>query len=209
MTKPDSDTRRYPGVYEVGRWVGGSAFRPGDDSDRIRLLLNPGGLNYAMINKTNTKKRGFSLVELVIVVVIIGVIAAIAVPRISRGAKGAGESALRGSLAAMRNSIDMYAAEHNGAYPGVDGLAATVVRQLTEKTDIAGVAGTDFGPYLRRMPPVPVGPNAAKATGILMALTGSTAVDEITDATLGWIYSHDSLANVCLDRRSDSCRTDP
>ena len=61
----------------------------------------------------NTRRSGFSLVELVIVVVIIGVIAAIAVPRISRGARGAGESALRGSLAGLRNSIDMYAAEYN------------------------------------------------------------------------------------------------
>lgn len=144
-----------------------------------------------MINIIKTKKRGFSLVELVIVVVIIGVIAAIAVPRISRGAKGAGESALRGSLAAMRNSIDMYAAEHNGAFPGADGVAATVVRQLTEKTDVAGVAGTEFGPYLRRMPPVPVGPNAAKATGILIGASTplSGDVDEATDATLGWVYN--------------------
>lgn len=181
-------------MYEVGRQAGGSTFRPGDDSDRIRLLLNPGGLEYAMINKTNTKKRGFSLVELVIVVVIIGVIAAIAVPRISRGAKGAGESALRGSLAAMRNAIDMYSAEHNGAFPGADGLNTTVIRQLTEKTNISGAAGTEFGPYLRRMPPVPVGPNAAKATGILMSVADplSGAVDEITDATLGWIYNKDT-----------------
>ncbi len=145
-----------------------------------------------MINKTKTKKRGFSLVELVIVVVIIGVIAAIAVPRISRGAKGAGESALRGSLAAMRNALDMYAAEHNGDFPGADNLNTTVVRQLTEKTDVSGVVGTEFGPYLRRMPPVPVGPNAAKATGIMMALTGSLAVNEILDPTLGWIYNKDT-----------------
>ncbi len=145
-----------------------------------------------MINQTKTKKRGFSLVELVIVVVIIGVIAAIAVPRISRGAKGAGESALRGSLAGMRNAIDMYAAEHNGAFPGVDGLNTTVVRQLTEQTDIVGAVGTDYGPYLRRMPPVPVGPNAGKATGIMMALTGSTAVNELLDPTLGWIYNKDT-----------------
>ncbi len=106
------------------------------------------------------RKPGFSLVELVIVVVIIATIAAIAVPRISQGAKGAGEAALRGSLAAMRNAIDMYSAEHNGDYPGADSLNTTVVRQLTTKTDITGAVGTDYGPYLRRMPPVPVGPNA-------------------------------------------------
>ena len=68
--------------------------------------------------RSRSQTRAFSLVELVIVVVIIGVIAAIAVPRISRGAKGAGESAVRMSLTGMRNAIDMYAAEHGGAWPG-------------------------------------------------------------------------------------------
>ena len=119
------------------------------------------------------KTRAFSLVELVIVIVIIGVIAAIAVPRISRGAKGAGEAALRGDLAGLRNSIDMYAAEHSGTWAGADGLEATLINQLTKKTDAAGnvgvVAGTHiYGPYLRRgFPPVPVGPNIG-ASGVIM-----------------------------------------
>ena len=132
-------------------------------------------------------KRAFSLVELVIVVVIIGVIAAIAVPRISRGAKGAGESALRGSLASMRNAIDMYAAEHGGAFPGADNLEATLLRQLTEKTDAFGVAGGNFGPYLRRgFPPCPVGVRAGD-TGVIVA----AAVPAVSEATAGkgWVYS--------------------
>jgi len=142
------------------------------------------------------RTRAFSLVELVIVVVIIGVIAAIAVPRISRGAKGAGESALRGDLASLRNAIDMYAAEHNGAWAGADGLAATLVDQLTKKTDAGGTVGTVagthiFGPYLRRgFPPAPVGPNVG-ATGVIMTTAAdlTTAVDEL-QTTMGWIYNY-------------------
>lgn len=137
------------------------------------------------------RPNGFSLVELVIVVVIIGVIAAIAVPRISRGAKGAGESALRGSLAGLRNAIDMYAAEHNGVFPGSDGLPATLTTQLTTQTTVSGAAGTDFGPYLRRgFPPVSVGPNVG-ATGVIMTTTSpiSTAIVEAT-TTAGWVYNY-------------------
>jgi prepilin-type N-terminal cleavage/methylation domain-containing protein len=133
-----------------------------------------------------SRKRAFSLVELVIVVVIIGVIAAIAVPRISRGAKGAGESALRGSLASLRNAIDMYSAEHGGTFPGADNVEATLIRQLTEKTDVNGVAGGNFGPYLRRgFPPCPVGPGAG-ATGVIVAATGP-----VVTATpgMGWVYN--------------------
>src|SRR3990172_1352548 len=106
--------------------------------------------------KVRSGKKAFSLVELVIVVVIIGVIAAIAVPRISRGAKGAGESALRGSLASLRNAIDMYSAEHGGAWPGADNDEDTLIRQLTAKTKADGTADGTFGPYLRRgFPPCP------------------------------------------------------
>ncbi len=139
-----------------------------------------------------TDRIGFSLVELVIVVVIIGVIAAIAVPRISRGAKGAGESALRGNLASLRNAIDMYAAEHGGTWPGADGLEQTLIDQLTKKTNLAGApdaADATFGPYLRRgFPPVPVGPNAGKAKGVIMT-DAAPAVAEAQD-TKGWVYNY-------------------
>ena len=136
--------------------------------------------------RIRSEKWAFSLVELVIVVVIIGVIAAIAVPRISRGAKGAGESALRGSLASLRNSIDMYAAEHGGAFPGADNTEATLIRQLMEKTDVNGAAGGNFGPYLRRgFPPCPVGARTGD-TGVIAAST-TPAVAEGT-AGKGWVY---------------------
>lgn len=148
------------------------------------------------MNKTMSRLRAFSLVELVIVVVIIGVIAAIAVPRISRGARGAGESATKGSLAGLRNAIDMYSAEHNGAWAGADGLEATLTNQLTQQTDAAGAVGTTagvhiFGPYLRGgFPPVPVGPNVG-ARGVIMTTTSpiQTAVVELT-TTAGWVYNY-------------------
>ncbi len=141
-----------------------------------------------------SQKRAFSLVELVIVVVIIGIIAAIAVPRISRGAKGAGDSALRGSLASLRNAIDMYAAEHGGAFPGGDGLEATLIGHLTLKTNFTGTTGTgagfDFGPYLRRgFPPAPVGPNAGKASGV-WPVTTTPPVAVTAQTTKGWVYNY-------------------
>ena len=161
---------------------------------------------------TTKRVRAFSLVELVIVVVIIGVIAAIAVPRISRGARGAGESALRGSLAGLRNAIDMYSAEHNGAWPGADGLEATLVSQLTSKTDGSGTVGTTagthiFGPYLRSgFPPVPVGPNVG-ASGVIMTTTSpvATAVVEAT-TTAGWVYNYQT-GDLCVNTNDTDEKT--
>jgi general secretion pathway protein G len=137
-----------------------------------------------MAPRTN-RRSGFSLVELVIVIVIIGVIAAIAVPRISRGAKGAADAALTGDLTAMRNAIDLYAAEHSGNFPTV----AKFKEQLTTYTDDAGadVATKDtthiFGPYLKAVPGLPVG-----GTGTTGGAKGDTVVAASDGAGVGWIY---------------------
>lgn len=136
--------------------------------------------------RIRSNKRAFSLVELVIVVVIIGVIAAIAVPRISRGARGANEAALRADLAALRNSIDVFAAEHGGTFPDV----LTFDEQLTTFTDAAGAPNATktsvfkFGPYLRALPGLPIAGIGATA-GVL----GSTKVSDTVATDVGWIYT--------------------
>ena len=139
-------------------------------------------------------RRGFSLIELVIVVVIIGIIAAIAIPRMSRGSQGATESALAGSLSVLRNAIDLYQTEHQ-IYPAAtvgDGQAV-FERQLTKYTDSAGgsnLTGTKdashtYGPYLRKLPPLPVGPAAKKGQS-----TVKVALDTDLPGTgnEAWIY---------------------
>ena len=133
------------------------------------------------MKKNNSRiARGFSLLEVMLVVVIIGLVAAIAIPKFSRGAAGASDSALSGNLAVLRNAVDLYQAEHNGTYPAV----ATISTQLTQFTDAAGgVSATKdathiYGPYLRSVPPVPVG-----------AKKGGTTIAAADGAGVGWIYS--------------------
>lgn len=135
------------------------------------------------------RQAGFSLIELVIVVVIIGIIAAIAIPRISRGSTNAIESSLTANLAVLRSAIDIYAAEHGGTFPTL----ADFVAQMTGYTDATGAhngadgstpgtkdvaTGKIYGPYLRKMPPLPVG-----------ATKGSTGVAAAAGAGVGWVYS--------------------
>ncbi len=128
-----------------------------------------------------TKSRAFSLIELVIVVVILGIIGAIAIPRMSRGAAGAADSAVMADIATLRNSIEMYRAEHNGAFPT---SAATITNQLTQFTDIAGDAQATsdathiYGPYLHAIP--------RQKVGLQKGLNGVSAVDG--DVAAGWIY---------------------
>ncbi|MEX0652786.1 MAG: prepilin-type N-terminal cleavage/methylation domain-containing protein [Phycisphaeraceae bacterium] len=129
------------------------------------------------------KDGGFSLIELVIVVVIIGIIGAIAIPRMSRGASGAADSALVANLSVLRNALDLYAAEHGGDYPTDE---TTIAEQLTGRTNAAGdvmpAAGDPadyiYGPYLRAVPPLPVGANKGE--------TGFT--DSEGESGSGWHY---------------------
>jgi prepilin-type N-terminal cleavage/methylation domain-containing protein len=129
-----------------------------------------------------TKKRrsGFSLLELVIVIVIMGIVAAVAIPRMSRGSAGAADAALSGNLSVLRNAIDLYAGEHNGTYPAV----ATIVAQLTTYSTDAGTTQATkdathiYGPYLRKVPGLPVG-----------AEKGSDSIAAAAATGVGWVYT--------------------
>jgi len=138
-------------------------------------------------------RQGFSLVELVVVIVIIGILAAIAIPRLSRGASGAGQSAVKANLAALRSAIAMYAAEHNNSFPGPD--AAGFVAKLTKYTDIEGntsdtkTATHIYGPYLLKIPPCPVGENAGKATANQVLVVTSSPPEPNPAGGQGWVYN--------------------
>lgn len=137
-------------------------------------------------------RGGFSLIELVIVVVIIGIIAAIAIPRMSRGSQGAADSALMGNLSVLRNAVDLYQTEHQ-AFPaaGVGEGQVVFERQLTKYTNGVGASnatGTkdatySYGPYLRKVPPLPVGSKKGEST-VKVAL--DTDVPGVS--TEAWIY---------------------
>lgn len=145
-----------------------------------------------------SRSSGFSLIELVIVVVIIGIIGAIAIPRMSRGAAGASDSAVVGNLAVLRNAIDLYATEHGGKFPPV----GTIADHLTGYSNASGSSAQAtkdathyFGPYLRAVPPLPVG-----------AKKGATGIAAADGVGVGWIYTEATgtiVAN-CEDTEVDA-----
>ena len=109
-------------------------------------------------------------------VVIIGILAAIAIPRMSRATVGATDSALSANVAVLRNAIDLYSTEHGGAFP----VLATIDAQLTQYTDASGATAATkdtthiYGPYLRKTPPLPMGPTGYKnATTYVDGSTGT------------------------------------
>jgi prepilin-type N-terminal cleavage/methylation domain-containing protein len=153
-------------------------------------------LSAAKLNRraAGSPRRAFSLIELVIVVVIIGIIAAIAIPRMSRGSAGAADNALAQNLAILRNAVDMFQTEHNGAYPTPNGTV-TVEDLLTKYSNSNGDAvqvSKDpngvyvYGPYLRTVPPITVGDHKGK-NGIAYSATSQQVPSAAADTA--WLYN--------------------
>jgi len=95
-------------------------------------------------------KSGFTLVEILIVVVILGILAAIVIPQFTEASTEAKTTSLCTDLQTMRSQIELYKIQHNDALPSA--AAVGLVLALTGQTDIAGAAGTDYGPYLQKIP---------------------------------------------------------
>ncbi len=103
----------------------------------------------------NTKKHGFTLVEILIVVVILGILAMIVIPQFTNAIESAKASNVGTQLLTLRSQLELYLIHHNGTYP----LLATLQTGLpdtwtglTTQTDATGAPGTDFGPYLEQPP---------------------------------------------------------
>jgi len=93
-------------------------------------------------------KSGFTLVEILIVVVILGILAAIVIPQFTEASTEAKLSSLCTDLQTMRSQIELYKIQHNDIPPSFLNFEA----QMTEQTNIAGAAGTDYGPYIQKIP---------------------------------------------------------
>lgn len=100
------------------------------------------------------RRRGFTLIELMLVVIIIGIIAAIAVPRMAGRTQKAKLVAARADLGALTTALDGFELDA-GRFPTTEeGLDALKVMPASLTKD----DGWD-GPYLRDIPIDPWGHN--------------------------------------------------
>ena len=112
----------------------------------------------------NRNRSGFTLIEMLIVIIILGILAMVIIPQITVSTEDAKVSTLKTNLTGIRGTIEVYYAQHNMTYPGVNaaggsagdaGTPLAFVNQLTQFTDAAGVvSGTKtttaiYGPYIK------------------------------------------------------------
>ncbi|MCC6682734.1 MAG: prepilin-type N-terminal cleavage/methylation domain-containing protein [Phycisphaeraceae bacterium] len=128
------------------------------------------------------RKRGFTLVEILIVVVILGILAAIVIPQFTNASESAKASSLTSQLQTIRSQIELYQVQHTGDYPDLINEGWV---QLTERTNLDGsteggtvgtfdATATTFGPYLQQPSRNP--------------FEDSTSVAAAAAADVGWVY---------------------
>ncbi len=97
------------------------------------------------------RRKGFTLIEVLIVIVVIAVLASIVIPRLLGAGRQAKEASLRAHLQELRNSIGLFQS-HTGTYPAaladIMGTSAP-----TSGLDVTGssisINASDYkGPYL-------------------------------------------------------------
>ena len=90
------------------------------------------------------KRKGFTLVEMVMVLVIIGLLAAIIVPQFSAQMDDAKEAQTRANLDNLRSGIAMYSKRFSGAYPTTLGSLSSTTPQIMITIPLYDGWGTSF-----------------------------------------------------------------
>ena len=107
----------------------------------------------------SSKRRGFTLVEIMIVVAIIALLASIAVPNFQRARKRSQATRILEDLRVLDNATDMYAIENNkttGANPNFTDLKVYLKTGTVLYSTGTDIFGDSYGPFtVDTIPKVP------------------------------------------------------
>jgi prepilin-type N-terminal cleavage/methylation domain-containing protein len=125
------------------------------------------------------RRKGFTLVELVVVILILGILAGVAAPKMFNTSAKATDNGLKQTLGIVRDAIELYQAQNGGALPS----------PITTGPDIINA----LKPYMRgSFPKSPVHGSAATAASVTIT-TGTTTANGST----GWMYNKDNGEFIC------------
>jgi general secretion pathway protein G len=131
------------------------------------------------------KRRGFTLVELVIVVLVIGILTAVAAPKMMNTASSARMNGTKQSLAVLRDALELFRSQSaTSAYPTTATIATGLAPYLSGPFPIAQV-GTNQNAAVANSTQNPITTVEAGAFG--WAYNQSTGEIRVNDASsIGW-----------------------
>lgn len=109
------------------------------------------------------RRRGFTLIEILIVVVILGILAAIVIPQFSSASNEAAVSSVRSQLQTLRSQVELYRVQNNG-YPADGAVFANATAEQQ-----GGFVDLVADGYLQRLPEVPAGWRISLTGGVIAA----------------------------------------
>ncbi len=127
-----------------------------------------------MLRKLNTKRGGFTLVEIMIVVAIIALLAAIAVPNFLRSRKRSQATQILQDLRVIDSAVDQYAIENNKA-GGATVLWADVQKYIKTGTRLYTSGNADILGNAFTLPTVDSAPK--------VSTTSYNALSDVAPAT--------------------------
>jgi prepilin-type N-terminal cleavage/methylation domain-containing protein len=146
------------------------------------------------------KRKGFTLIELMIVVSILGIVGAIAFPHYQDSTKQAKEAAAKSILSVLRSQAQLYRVQHYGLAPGYMGTMtapnSVFEWQLIGTSAVNGSASSSkvpsasypLGPYLSELPINPINGKS----GIKIVSGSVTDFSTAVDANYGWLYQKET-----------------
>jgi general secretion pathway protein G len=132
----------------------------------------------------SSRRKGFTLVEILIVVIILGILAAIVIPQFTNASQNARESSLQSTLQTLRSQIQLYKLQHGDQIPNL----VTDWTPLTASTQY-GNPVQNYGPYMQAIPVNPMNGNSTVVDGVV-ATGGSSA--PAANSACGFVYDYNS-----------------
>lgn len=131
--------------------------------------------------KMRHTKYAFTFVEILIVVAILGILAAMVLPTLQGHIQRAKESAAKDNLRILRNTIEVYAARHNGVPPGyANNDPSKSPSHLTLTNQLVKVG--------KMLPSLPKNPFNEKALMNMIDNDEDFPAEPLQTDLYGWIY---------------------
>jgi prepilin-type N-terminal cleavage/methylation domain-containing protein len=144
----------------------------------------------------NTRRLGFTLVEVLIVVVIMAVLAAVVIPQFGASTDDARKSAAEFNLSIMRSSLQTYIGQH-GLMPVINGNQdlGDVMTNKTRRDGTVDNTNGIYGPYVNEFPE-----NTFTRSANVKIITNNPAtLGDVTAGGGGWLYN-ETTGGLWLDR---------